>query len=62
MSYIDNDLNRVISQAAEVQMNLGVFQTCDKTRYGKSFEKQSTSGRRERGHVDESKERWREEM
>jgi len=25
MSYIDNDLNRVISQAAEVQMNLEFF-------------------------------------
>ncbi len=36
--------------------------TCDKTRYGKSFEKQSTCGRKERGHVDESEERWRVEI
>lgn len=38
------------------------FQTCDKTRYGKSFEKQSTCDRRKRGHVDESEERWRVEI
>lgn len=63
MSDRDNDLNSVISQAAEVQMNLVFFfQTCDKTRYRKSFEKQSTCGRRERGHVDESKERLRVEI
>lgn len=63
MSNRDNDLKRMISWGAGVQMNLVFFfQTCDKTRYGKSFEKQSTCGRKERGQVDESEERWRVEI
>lgn len=62
MSDRDNDLNRVISQAEEVQMNLAFFKLVIKPVMGNHLRSRALVIERERGHVDERKERWREEM